>query len=207
MDPKTAYPSSYPFSTIYLVHLRNRQDNKYNTYDLIHTKSTIAQRSQIGTHDGIRIRNHILCLTFHHGRRARLTWAWGAAGAFCGRWALDLRATWARAGWAIATWLLALRTVQNDRILLGDRRLENIITEIRNGWALALQNIIAHVRYRRARWDRRLENIIAHIRLFALRARRTNGTGTGFLATAWVCHSTCIAHRSSILKSFIWIEL
>ena len=143
MDPKTAYPSSYPFSTIYLVHLWNVQDNKYNTYDLdpitikmgirqilpkvnmhgilckngnraavaesflmfsslVHTKSTVAQRRQIGTYDGIHIRNHILCLTFHHGRRTRLTRAWGATGAFRGRRALDLRATWARAGWAFA---------------------------------------------------------------------------------------------------------
>ena len=207
MDPKIAYPSSYPFSTIYLVHLRNVQDNNINTYELLHAKSTVAQRCQIGTHDRIRIRNHILCLTFHHGRRARLTWAWGAAGAFRGRRALHLRATWARAWRAIAAWLLALGTIQNDRILLRDRRLENIIAEIGNRWALALQNIIAHVRYRRARWDRRLENIIAHIRLFAFRARRTNGTGTRFLATARIGMTTCIAHRPSILKSFIWIEL
>jgi hypothetical protein len=87
--------------------------------------------------------------------------------------------------------------------LLGDRRLQHIIAQIRDGWALTLQNIVAEIGYCRAGWDGTLQYIFTHVRLLAIRARRTNGTRLRLIAPTWRGLTATIALRAMITEPFV----
>ena len=78
--------------------------------------------------------------------------------------ALNLRATRSRARRGLTLGLVALTAIHNDRLRLGNRGLENIVTQIRDRRALRLQHILAQVWHGRARRNCALEHILAHIR-------------------------------------------
>jgi hypothetical protein len=51
---------------------------------------------------------------------------------------------------------MALGAVQNDGVLLRNGGFKNIVAQIGDGWAFALEHVIAHVRHGWARWNRAL---------------------------------------------------
>jgi hypothetical protein len=123
-------------------------------------------------------------LTLHDRRWADLARARGRGRAFGGGRTLDLRATRTRAGRAFSLGLITLGAIQENRLGLRNRGLQNIVAKIRNRRHLALQNIVAQIRTGRARGDRRFQNIPRQIRFSARRAggpRHGTTAGHGLL--------------------------
>jgi hypothetical protein len=152
------------------------------TTQLVPTKPIKVQRSQEWTYI---IFHRGLCLTLHNRRWADLARARGRGRAFGGGRTLDLRATRTRAGRAFTLGLITLGAIQKNRLGLGNRRLQNIVAEIRNRRHLTLQNIVAQIRTGGARGDRRFQNIPRQIRFSARRAGgpgRRATAGHGLLA-------------------------
>jgi hypothetical protein len=87
--------------------------------------------------------------------------------------------------------------------LLGDGRFEHIIAQIRDRWALALQDVVTKIGHCGAWWDGTLQYIFTHVRLLAIRARRTNGARLRLIASTWVGSTTTITLRIMITESFI----
>ncbi len=76
----------------------------------------------------------------------------GRAGGALGRLgALDLGAAGARARRAVALRCLALAAVEDDGLLLGDGRLEDVVAEIRHRRNFRLEDVVAEVGNGRAR--------------------------------------------------------
>ena len=107
---------------------------------LIPTKPIEVQRSQKGTHI---VFHRSLCLALHDRRWADLTGARGRGRAFGGSRTLNLRAAGARARRAFSLGLIALGAIQENRLGPGNRRLQNIVAQIRNRGHFALQNVVA----------------------------------------------------------------
>jgi hypothetical protein len=126
------------------------------TNNLISPKSIKVQRSQEWTYI---IFHRGLCLTLHDRRWAHLARARGRRRALGGGRTLDLGATGTRAGRALSLGLITLGAIQENRLGLGNGRLENIVAQIRNRGHLTLQNVVAHIRTGGARGNRRFQNI------------------------------------------------
>ncbi len=99
--------------------------------------------------------------------------------------ALDLGAARTGARRALTLGGLALAAVQDDGLLLGDGRLEDVVAEVGNGRALGLQHVVAEFGARLARGHRRLQDIQTHIGHLCGRARRADWTRG---ATSTLCH-------------------
>lgn len=101
-----------------------------------------VERGQVGTHSavGISLGLALDCGGRAHGARA------GRRGraTLRGR-ALDFRATRARARRALTSVLRAGRGVNDDRLLLGNTALQNILAQVRHRRALGLQHVLAHI--------------------------------------------------------------
>ena len=123
---------------------------------LIPTKPIKVQRSQERTHI---IFYRSLCLTLDNRRWADLTGARGRRRAFGGSRTLNLRAARTRAGRAFSLGLITLGAIQENRLGPRDRRLQNIVTQIRNRGHFTLQNVVAQIRTGGAGGNRRLQNI------------------------------------------------
>jgi hypothetical protein len=107
------------------------------------------------------------CRALHLGRRAFGASTWCARRAHSRLRALHFRAAWARAWRAFTRRLRALRAVQDDRLLLGNGRLEHILTEVRDRWTFSLQHILTEIRLGWAWRNGRLEDILGHVHILA----------------------------------------
>jgi len=103
------------------------------------TKCTITQGGQEGTHTILRGR---LRLAFHHSRWAGLTRAGGRRRADCRSRTFDFGASGSRARRAFSRGLIALGAIQDDRLGLRNRGLQNIVAQIGNRRHLRFQNIL-----------------------------------------------------------------
>ena len=152
------------------------------TNHLVPTEPIKVQRSQEWTYI---IFHRGLCLTLHDRRWAHLARARGRRRALGGGRTLDLGATGTRAGRALSLGLITLGAVQKNWLGPWNRRLQNIVAQIRNRGHLTLQNVVAHIRTGGARGNRRFQNISRQIRFSARRAGgpgRRATTGHGLLA-------------------------
>jgi len=143
-------------------------------------KRTITQRRQERTH---RVVDGCFRLALNHRRRADRARARRRWRALRSSRTNDFGAPRARARRAIPLRLVALRAVQNDRLRLRNRGLENIVTEIGDGRHLGLQNIVAQIGHFRARRHRALQNIATQIR-FAARGMHFASTARAFRLAA-----------------------
>ncbi len=128
------------------------------------------QRRQVRPH---RRRRRLICLARHRLRRADRARARRRLGARLLRRAGDRGATRARARRALARILLATAIVDDDRLLLRDARLQDILAEIRHRRALRLEHVVRQIRARRRGRDARLQDVLRVIHLTARRADQT----------------------------------
>jgi hypothetical protein len=143
---------------------------------LIPTKPIKVQRGQERTHV---IFHRSLCLALDNRRWADLTGARGRGRALGRGRTLDLGTARTRAGWAFSLGLITLRAIQEHGLRPGDRRLQNIVAQIRNRRNFTLQNVVAQIRTGGTRGNRRLQNIPRQVWFSARGAR-----GPGHRATA-----------------------
>ena len=134
---------------------------------LVPTKPIKVQRGQEWTHI---VFHGGLCLTLDDRRWADLARARGRGRAFGGGRTLNLGTAGTGAGRAFTFGLITLGAIQENRLGLGNRRLQNIVAQIRNRRHLTLQNVAAQIRTGGARGDRRFQNIPTQICFSARRA-------------------------------------
>jgi len=89
-----------------------------------------------------------------------LTGARGRRRAFGGSRTLDLGAAGTRAGRAFSLRLITLRAIQEHRLGPRNRRLQNIVAQIRNRGHFTLQNVVAHIRTGGTGGNRSLQDIL-----------------------------------------------
>ena len=170
----------------------------FNPY-LIPTKPIKVQRSQERTHI---IFHRSLCLALDNRRWADLTGARGRGRTLGGSRTLDLGAAGTRARGAFTLRLITLRAIQEHRLRPGDRRLQNIVAQIRNRGHLTLQNVVAQIRTGGAGGNRRFQNIPRQVWLSARGAGspwHTATAGHGLLARIAPWQTACL---KSFSRSF-----
>ena len=101
-----------------------------------------VERGPVGPHSAVGIS---IGRAFDCGGRAHGTRAGGGGRATLRRRALDFRATRARARRALTSILRAGGCVNDDRLLLGNTALQNILAQVRHRRALGLQHVLAHI--------------------------------------------------------------
>ena len=164
------------------------------------TEHRHVERSQERTHSAV---GSSLGLALDGGGRAHGARAGRGGRARLRRWALDFGATRARAGRALAGLLGAGRSVDDNRLLLGNTALQYVLAEIRHGRALGLQHVLREVRALRARGYGRLENVLAHIRLFTGRADELAYATAARASTFGSRTLTLGTHGDNVLKSLL----
>jgi len=127
----------------------------------------VAQRGQEWTHTIVW---WSLCLALDHGRWADLPRTRCSRRATGRSRTFDFGATGPGARGALSLGLIALTAIQNDRLGLGNRGLENIVAQIRHRRHLRFKDIIGQIGHLRTRGHSALENIATHIRFSARRA-------------------------------------
>ena len=156
------------------------------------------QRRQVRAH---RRRRRLIRLARHLLRRAHRARARRRRRTGLLRRALHRGAARTRARRALTRILLTTAIVNDDRLLLRDARLQDILAQIRNRRALRLQHIVRQIRACARRRDAGLEHIL---RVIHLTARRADEAGGGHRsrssATALVSLLlTLLAHRHTIV--------
>jgi hypothetical protein len=137
-----------------------------------------------------------LRLTFYHGRWTDLTRARCRRRTACRSRTFDFGATGPGARWALPLGFIALATIQDDRLGLRDRGLENIVAQIGHRWHLRFKDIISQIGNLGARGHCALEDIAAHV---GLPTRGASGLCAADLSS---CFLKAFKHRTTKHNSY-----
>lgn len=161
---------------------------------LVHAKATITERRQEWTHTIHRF----FRLTLDNCGGAGRPGARRARGALGRRSAFDLGTSGSRARRTLPLGLVTLGTIQENRLGLGNRGLQDIVAEIRYRRHFCLENIIPHIGNGGAGGDGRLKNILGHVWLTARRAGGAQRSGIRSVTAARMGSITVPAARAAI---------